>query len=270
MRLEHGLLVEVAGKGIDGQTVTVGQHQSRNRPVLAAGGRPFVRTFVEHLSVARVIAGKDLRAELRGRQAVTSTLFLAAVTMLIFGFALGPDRDRWRPPDPASCGSPSSSAECWPSGDSTTSRRRTARSSCSASIPSAERHLPRQGGGGLGAMLALGALILPLTVILFSSTSSRPSPDSCSSSVLARSASPRSAPLYAGLTVRLRPRGSPAPPPPAGRRPAPAGRGQRHDGALAGDPFGELTAWLQLLAGYDLAMRSPAASPTAWRSRSSP
>ena len=53
-----------------------------------------MRTFVEHLSVARVIAGKDLRAELRGRQAVTSTLFLAAVTMLIFGFALGPDRDR--------------------------------------------------------------------------------------------------------------------------------------------------------------------------------
>ena len=70
-----------------------------------------MRTFVEHLSVARVIAGKDLRAELRGRQAVTSTLFLAAVTMLIFGFALGPDRDRLAAAGPASCGSPSSSAE---------------------------------------------------------------------------------------------------------------------------------------------------------------
>jgi len=51
-------------------------------------------TLATHVSVARAIAMKDLRAELRGRQAVTSTLFLAALTLLIFGFALGPDQAR--------------------------------------------------------------------------------------------------------------------------------------------------------------------------------
>ena len=146
MRLEHGLLVEVGGAGVDGRTATVGRHRGRHRPRERRCPRAHaVRAFVQHLSVAVVIAAKDLRAELRGRQAVTSTLFLAAVTMLVFGFALGPDRDRLAAAGPASCGWPSSSAGCWPSAGCTTSRRRTARSSCSACIPSAGPRLPRQG-----------------------------------------------------------------------------------------------------------------------------
>ena len=45
-------------------------------------------------SVALTIARKDAVAELRGKHATTSTLFFAAVVLLLFGFALGPDTRR--------------------------------------------------------------------------------------------------------------------------------------------------------------------------------
>jgi heme exporter protein B len=44
--------------------------------------------------IALAIAGKDVVAELRGRHAVVSTLFFAALVLLLFGFALGPDARR--------------------------------------------------------------------------------------------------------------------------------------------------------------------------------
>src|ERR687894_167713 len=40
------------------------------------------------------VARKDALAELRGRHATVSTLFFAAVVLLLFGFALGPDSAR--------------------------------------------------------------------------------------------------------------------------------------------------------------------------------
>ena len=43
---------------------------------------------------ALAIARKDAMAELRGRHATVSTLFFAAVVLLLFGFALGPDSAR--------------------------------------------------------------------------------------------------------------------------------------------------------------------------------
>ena len=43
------------------------------------------------LSVAMAIARKDALSELRGRQAAGSTIFFAAIVLLLFGFALGPD-----------------------------------------------------------------------------------------------------------------------------------------------------------------------------------
>ncbi|HEX5396134.1 MAG TPA: heme exporter protein CcmB, partial [Candidatus Limnocylindria bacterium] len=42
-------------------------------------------------SIALAIARKDALTELRGKHATTSTLFFAAVVLLLFGFALGPD-----------------------------------------------------------------------------------------------------------------------------------------------------------------------------------
>jgi heme exporter protein B len=44
--------------------------------------------------IALAIAGKDVIAELRGRHAVVSTVFFAALVLLLFGFALGPDARR--------------------------------------------------------------------------------------------------------------------------------------------------------------------------------
>jgi heme exporter protein B len=41
--------------------------------------------------IALAIARKDALAELRGRHATVSTLFFAALVLLLFGFALGPD-----------------------------------------------------------------------------------------------------------------------------------------------------------------------------------
>ena len=46
------------------------------------------------LAVALAIARKDATSELRGRQATGSTLFFAAIVLLLFGFALGPDAQR--------------------------------------------------------------------------------------------------------------------------------------------------------------------------------
>ena len=45
-------------------------------------------------AVAWSIARKDAPAELRGRQAAGSTIFFAALVLLLFGFALGPDSRR--------------------------------------------------------------------------------------------------------------------------------------------------------------------------------
>ena len=44
--------------------------------------------------IAIAVARKDALAELRGRNATVSTLFFAAVVLLLFGFALGPDAAR--------------------------------------------------------------------------------------------------------------------------------------------------------------------------------
>jgi heme exporter protein B len=44
--------------------------------------------------IAIAVARKDALAELRGRHATVSTLFFAAVVLLLFGFALGPDSAR--------------------------------------------------------------------------------------------------------------------------------------------------------------------------------
>ncbi len=40
--------------------------------------------------IALAVARKDAVAELRGRHATVSTLFFAAIVLLLFGFALGP------------------------------------------------------------------------------------------------------------------------------------------------------------------------------------
>ena len=63
------------------------------RGAAADRGRPM--TAVRRgTRIALAVARKDALAELRGRHATVSTLFFAAVVLLLFGFALGPDSAR--------------------------------------------------------------------------------------------------------------------------------------------------------------------------------
>jgi heme exporter protein B len=209
-----------------------------------------------HLSVAGVIATKDLRAELRGRQAVTSTLFLAAVTMLVFGFALGPDQGRLAAAGPGLL---------WLavvlSGMAALGRLHHLETEDGAFEILGLYPISRTGIylgkvlGGLAAMLALGALVLPLTVILFAVDLAAAGPALLVVLVLGAIGVAAIGTLYAGLTVRLRAREVLLPllllPVAA---PLLLAAVSATSVLLAGDPFGELAGWLQLLAGYDVAM----------------
>ena len=78
-----GLLVETGGSGVEADVpdlVGVPAEWAAHERAAADA------------AVAWSIARKDARAELRGRQATVSTLFFAALVLLLFGFALGPMR----------------------------------------------------------------------------------------------------------------------------------------------------------------------------------
>ena len=209
-----------------------------------------------HLAVARSIAAKDLRAELRGRQAVTSTLFLAALTLLIFGFALGPDHARLADAGPGLL---------WLavilSGVLAVGRLHQLEMEDGAfellalyPVPRAAIYLGKA-LGGLAAMLALGALVLPLTVVLYALDVASSLPGLVLVIGLGALGFAAIGTLYAGLTVRLRAREVLLPllllPVVA---PLLLAAVSATASLLAGDPLGELGAWLQLLIGYDLAM----------------
>lgn len=213
-------------------------------------------TLSRHLAVARAIAAKDLRAELRGRQAVTSTLFLAALTLLIFGFALGPDRARLAAAGPGLLWLAVILSGVWALGRLHHLEMEDGAFELLAlyPVPRATIYLGKA-LAGLAAMLALGALVLPLTVILFGLDPA----ESLSGLVLVVALGALGfaaiGTLYAGLTVRLRAREVLLPllllPVVA---PLLLAAVSATASLLAGDPFDELAAWLQLLVGYDLAM----------------
>jgi len=213
-------------------------------------------TLATHVSVARAIAMKDLRAELRGRQAVTSTLFLAALTLLIFGFALGPDQARLATAAPGLL---------WLavvlSGVLALGRIHHLETDDGAFELLALYPVPRSAIylgkvlGGVAAMVALGALVLPLTVILYSLDPAGSLPGLVVVIVLGAVGFAAVGTLYAGLTIRLRAREVLLPllllPVVA---PLLLAAVTATTGLIAGDPFGEVSACLQLLIGYDLVM----------------
>jgi heme exporter protein B len=187
---------------------------------------------------------------------VTSTLFLAAVTMLVFGFALGPDRDRLADAGPGLL---------WLavvlSGILALGRLHQLETEDGAfellglyPVSRAAIYLGKA-LGGLAAMLALGALVVPLTIILFGVDLAGMVPGLLLIIGLGALGLAAVGTLYAGLTVRLRAREVLLPllllPVVA---PLLLAAVSATSTLLAGDPFGELAAWLQLLAGYDLAM----------------
>ncbi|HEX6139442.1 MAG TPA: heme exporter protein CcmB [Candidatus Limnocylindria bacterium] len=207
-------------------------------------------------AVAWAIARKDALSELRGRHAAGSTLFFAALVLLLFGFALGPDSRRLAEAAPGLL---------WLAivfgGLLTVARLHQLEADDDALDQLArypvERHAIYAGKAlaGLAAMLVLGAVVLPVVVILYGVEVGGAWPALLATLVLGAIGFAAVGTFYAGVTVRMRAREVMLPllmlPVVA---PLLLAAVKATAAALGGDPFGELGAWLQLLAGFDVVM----------------
>ena len=207
-------------------------------------------------SIALAIARKDAVAELRGRHATVSTLFFAAVVLLLFGFALGPDSARLAAAAPGLL---------WLAvvfaGILAVSRLHLLETDDGAFeqlalYPIARRAIyAGKALGGFAVMLVLGVVVLGAVGILFAVDVFGAWPALLLTVVLGAAGIAAVGTFYAGVTVRLRAREVMLPllmlPVLA---PLLLGAVKATSAALSGDPFGELPAWLQLLAAFDVIM----------------
>jgi len=207
-------------------------------------------------SLALAIARKDALAELRGRHAAVSTLFFAAVVLLLFGFALGPDAARLAAAAPGLL---------WLAvvfaGILAVNRLHLLETDDGALeqlalYPVARRAIyAGKAIGGFAVMLTLGLLVLGAVGILFAIDVVGALVPLVVTVVLGTAGIAAVGTFYAGVTVRLRAREVMLPllmlPVLA---PLLLAAVKATGAALAGDPFGELGAWLQLLAAFDVIM----------------
>lgn len=205
---------------------------------------------------ALVIARKDAMAELRGRHATVSTLFFAAIVLLLFGFALGPDSARLAAAAPGLL---------WLAvvfaGILAVSRLHLLETDDGALEQLALYPVSRRAIyagkalGGLAVMFVLGLLVLGAVGVLFAIDIAGAWLPLLTTVVLGAIGIAAVGTFYAGVTVRLRAREVMLPllmlPVLA---PLLLGAVKATAAALAGDPFGELGAWLQLLVAFDLIM----------------
>ena len=206
--------------------------------------------------VALAIARKDAVAELRGRHATVSTLFFAAVVLLLFGFALGPDAQRLALAAPGLL---------WLAvvfaGILAVSRLHLLETDDAALeqlalYPVARRAIyAGKALGGFAVMLVLGVVVLGAVGVLFAVDIGAAWPALLLTVTLGAIGIAAVGTFYAGVTVRMRAREVMLPllvlPVLA---PLLLGAVKATAAALAGDPFGELGAWLQLLVAFDVIM----------------
>ncbi len=206
--------------------------------------------------IAVAIARKDALAELRGRQAIVSTLFFSAVVLLLFGFSLGPDAARLAAAAPGLL---------WLaivfSGVLAVGRLHLLETDDDALDQLARYPVSRRAIyagkalAGFGVMLVIGLLVLAAVGILFAVDVLAAAPALLLTLVLGAIGVAAVGTFYAGVTVRLRAREVMLPllmlPVLA---PLLLGAVKATVAALAGDPFGELGAWLQLIVAFDLVM----------------
>jgi heme exporter protein B len=207
-------------------------------------------------ALALAIARKDAVSELRGRHATVSTLFFAAVVLLLFGFALGPDAGRLAAAAPGLL---------WLAvvfaGILAVSRLHLLETDDGALEQLALYPVPRRAIyagkaiGGLAVMLVLGLLVLGAVGILFAVDIGAAWLPLLTTVVLGAIGIAAVGTFYAGVTVRLRAREVMLPllmlPVLA---PLLLATVKATAAALAGDPNGELGAWLQLLVAFDVIM----------------
>jgi heme exporter protein B len=206
--------------------------------------------------IALAIARKDTLSELRGRHATVSTLFFAAVVLLLFGFALGPDADRLAAAAPGLL---------WLAvvfaGILAVNRLHLLETDDDALEQLALYPVSRRAIyagkalGGLAVMLVLGVLVLGAVAVLFAVDIASAALPLLVTVVLGAVGIAAVGTFYAGVTVRLRAREVMLPllmlPVLA---PLLLGAVKATAAALAGDPFGELGSWLQLLVAFDVIM----------------
>lgn len=208
------------------------------------------------LAIAWAIARKDALSELRGRQAAGSTLFFAALVLLLFGFALGPDTRRLAEAAPGLL---------WLAivfgGLLTVARLHQIETDDDALDQLARYPVERRAIylgkalAGLLAMAVLGFLLLPVVGILYSVDLFSAAPGLLLTLALGVVGFAAVGTFYAGVTVRMRAREVMLPllmlPVIA---PLLLAAVKATTAALAGDPLGEFWPWLQLLAGFDIVM----------------
>lgn len=206
--------------------------------------------------IAFAIARKDALSELRGRHATVSTLFFAAIVLLLFGFALGPDSARLAAAAPGLL---------WLAvvfaGLLAVSRLHLLETDDDAleqlALYAVSRRAIYAGKalGGLAVMLLLGVLVLGAVGILFAVDIGAAWPALLLTVILGALGVAAVGTFYAGITVRLRAREVMLPllmlPVLA---PLLLAAVKATAAALAGDPLGELGAWLQLLVAFDVLM----------------
>jgi heme exporter protein B len=206
--------------------------------------------------VAWMIARKDALAELRGRQAAGAVLFFAALVLLLFGFALGPDSQRLTDAAPGLL---------WLAivfGSLLTVARLHQLEADDGALDElarypVERHAIYLGKvlAGLGAVLVLGGLLLPVVAILYGIDLAPAWPALVATLLLGAIGLSAVGTFYAGVTVRMRAREVMLPllmlPIVA---PLLLAAVKATSAALMGNPLGDLIAWLQLLAVFDVVM----------------
>jgi heme exporter protein B len=207
-------------------------------------------------AVAWQIARKDALSELRGRQAAGSTLFFAALVLLLFGFALGPDARRLTDAAPGLL---------WLAivfGSLLTVGRLHQLEADDGALEELARYPVERRAiylgkalAGLGAVLVLGGVLLPVVAILYGIDPGSAWPALLATLLLGAVGLAAVGTFYAGVTVRMAAREVMLPllmlPVIA---PLLLAAVKATSAALLGDPLGELGAWLQLLAVFDLVM----------------
>ena len=207
-------------------------------------------------AVALAIARKDATAELRGRQAIVSTLFFAAVVLLLFGFALGPDAARLAAAAPGLLWLALVFAGILAVGRLHLLETDDGALEQLARYPISRRAIyAGKALAGFAVMLALGLVVLAAVGVLFAVDVLSAAPALVATVALGAIGVAAVGTFYAGVTVRLRAREVMLPllmlPVLA---PLLLGAVKATTAALGGDPFGELGAWLQLLVAFDVIM----------------
>ena len=207
-------------------------------------------------SVALAIARKDATSELRGRQAIVSTLFFAAVVLLLFGFALGPDAERLAAAAPGLLWLALVFAGILAVGRLHLLETDDGALEQLARYPISRRSIyAGKALSGFAVMLALGLVLLASVGILFAVDVLAVAPALLLTVMLGAAGIAAVGTFYAAVTVRLRAREVMLPllmlPILA---PLLLGAVKATSAALGGDPFGELGSWLQLLVAFDVIM----------------